>query len=272
MRVGDCYNDLAKAAFHSRDLAAARAYFDQCLKLREETLERQPENFLAKILLAFEHERLGDFQVRTGNLEEGKKSLLNAQARYQALLDADPKNEEIRKHLARATYILGTAYLRLQNQDLAAQAYSQALQMRRAVAEKDPANLPKQKDYMVNLARCGQHQPAAKKAEEIYKKSPKDVDTLLNLMRCYALCSMTLGGPHDETTPGAGNVELRDAYAASAANYFEQAVANGSRNVVDIETDPDIDAIQTYAPFKHALENLRESVDPLAAANGRAPH
>ena len=100
MRVGDCYHDLAKAAFHSRDLAAARAYFDQCMKLREETLERQPENFLAEFFLAFEHERLGDFQVRTGNPEEGKKSLLNAQARYQALLDADPKNEEIKKHLA----------------------------------------------------------------------------------------------------------------------------------------------------------------------------
>ena len=93
--------------------------------------------------------------------------------------------------------------------------------------------------------RCGQHQAAVKKAEEIFKKSPKDVDTLLNLMRCYALSSMALGGPHDQTTPAAGKVELRDAYASSAVNYFEQAVANGLRNVVDIETDPDIDAIQT---------------------------
>ena len=198
MSVADCYHDLAKATFHSRDLPAASRYFEECLKLREEALSRQPQNVLAKLLLAFEHERLGDFQVRTGHPEEGKESLLNAQARYEELLSADPKNEEVKKHLSRAPYILGTAYLRLQNKQLAAQTYAEALQMRRAMAEKDPANLPKQKDYMVNLARCGQHQAAVKKAEEIFKKSPKDVDTLLNLMRCYALSSMALGGPHDE--------------------------------------------------------------------------
>jgi tetratricopeptide (TPR) repeat protein len=272
MRVADCYHDLAKASFHSRDLLAASGYFAECLKLRDEAVSRQPQSVFAKLVLAFEHERLGDFQVRTGHPEEGKTSLLNAQARYEELLSADPKNEEIKKHLSRACYLFGTASLRLQEKQLAAQTYADALKMRQALAEKDSANFPKQKDYMVNLARCGQHQAAAKKAEEIYKKSPKDVDTLLNLMRCYALCSMTLGGPHAETTPAAGKVELRDAYAASAASYFEQAVANGFRNVVDIETDPDIDAIQTYAPFKQALEKLRESLRPLAAASGRAPH
>jgi serine/threonine protein kinase/tetratricopeptide (TPR) repeat protein len=260
MRVADCYHDLAKASFHSRDLKAARGYFAECLKLREEALRRQPQSVFAKLVLAFEHERLGDFEVRTGNPEEGKNSLLNAQTRYDELLKADPKNEEIKKHLSRACYLLGTAYLRLQERQLATRTYSEALEMRKAIAEKDSANLPKQKDYMVNLARCGQYQAAAKMAEEIYKKSPNDVDTLLNLMRCYALCSMTLGGPQDETTPAAGKAEPRDAYAASAADYFEQAVANGFKNVVDIETDPDIDAIQNYAPFKHTLEKLRESV------------
>jgi serine/threonine-protein kinase len=270
-KVADCYHDLAKASFHSRDLRAASGYFAECLKLREEALSRQPQSVFAKMVLAFEHERLGDFQVRTGHADEGKTSLLNAQARYEELLSTDPKNEEIKKHLSRARYLLGTAYLRLQNKQLAAETYADALKLRQALAEKDPVNLPKQKDYMVNLARCGEHEAAAKKAEEIYKKSPKDVDTLLNLMRCYALCSMTLGGPEDETTPAAGKVKLRNAYAASAANYFEQAVANGSKNVVDIETDPDIDAIQTYAPFKQALSKLRESVQPAAAASVRAP-
>jgi eukaryotic-like serine/threonine-protein kinase len=271
MSVANCYGDLAKASFHSRDLQAASRYFAECLILREVALSRQPQSVLAKLLLAFSHERLGDFKVRTGHPEEGKTSLLNAQARYEEILSTDPKNEDVKKHLSRARYLLGTAYLRLQNKQLAAQTYADALKMRQALAEKDSANLPKQKDYMVNLARCGQHQAAAKKGEEIYKKSPKDVDTLLNLMRCYALCSMTLGGPQDETTPAAGKVELRDAYASSAANYFEQAVANGCRNVVDMETDPDIDAIQTYAPFKRALAKLRESVQPVAASNVRAP-
>src|SRR5262249_965412 len=154
-------------------------------------------------------------------------------------------NEQIKKHLSRATYILGTAYLRLQNQDLAAKTYAQALQMRRAVAEKDPANLPKQKDYMANLARCGQTRAAARKAEEIRKKSPQDVDTLLNLMRCYALCTMAVSGPDARETPAVAETKLREEYAASAASCLEQAVANGFRNVVDIETDPDVDVIRT---------------------------
>jgi serine/threonine protein kinase len=260
MRVADCYHDLAKAAFHSRDLAAARGHFDECLKLRDEALRRQPENFVAKLLLAFGHERLGDFQVRTGNPEEGKKSLLNAQARYQALLDADPKNEDIKKHLSRARYLLGTAYLRLQEKQLAAQTYADALKMRQALAEKDWANLPKQKDYMVNLARCGQHQAAAKKADEIYKKSPKDVDTLLNLMRCYALCSAAVGGSDGKPAPTAEQANLRDTYAAKAANCLKEAIAKGFRNAVDVETDVDIDAIRKYPAFELALDKLQESV------------
>ena len=206
--------------------------------------------------------------MREGRPEQGKDSLLNALARYDELVKADPKNEEIKKHLSRATYLLGTAHRRLHNTKLAEENYAKALPMRRALAEKDPANLPKQKDYMVNLARCDQHQAAAKKAEEIHKKSPKDVDTLLNLMRCYALSSVAVGGPDEKTTP-AEQAKLRDAYAASAANCLEQAIANGCRDVVDVETDPDIDAIRKYPAFKHALDKLREAVRP--AVTGTTP-
>jgi hypothetical protein len=123
--------------------------------------------------------------------------------------------------------------------------------------------LPKQKDYMVNLARCGFHEAAVRKAEEIHKKSPKDVDTLLNLMRCYALCGAAVGGP---PTPTAGQAKLRDTYVASAANCLEQAIANGARNVVDVETDPEIDAIRNFPAFQHALDNLRESVQPVVTS------
>jgi tetratricopeptide (TPR) repeat protein len=64
--VADCYHDLARVCFYSRDLEASRNYFEECLKLREEYLKRRPQSVLAKLLLAFEHERLGDFQVREG--------------------------------------------------------------------------------------------------------------------------------------------------------------------------------------------------------------
>jgi tetratricopeptide (TPR) repeat protein len=132
--------------------------------------------------------------LREGRPEQGKDFLLNALARYDELVKADPKNEENKKHLSRATYLLGTAYLRLHNTKLADENYTKALRMRRELAEKDSANFPKQKDYMVSLARCGFRQSAARMAEEIHKKSPKDVGTLLNIMRCYALCSEAADG------------------------------------------------------------------------------
>src|SRR5262249_19349103 len=129
-------------------------------------------------------------------------------------------------------------------------------------------------DYMVNLARCGEYQAAARKAEEIRNKSSKDVDTLLNLMRCYALCTLAVSGPEAQKIPAAEKTKLREEYAASAASYFEQAVANGFRNVVDVETDPDVDAIRTNPAFERALRKLRESVDPAvdgATASALAP-
>jgi hypothetical protein len=75
-------------------------------------------------------------------------------------------------------------------------------------------------------------------------------------MRCYALCSDAVGGPGD---PAAEHAKLRATYAASAANFLEQAIANGSRNAVDIETDPDIDAIQNHPAVQRALDKLRKS-------------
>jgi tetratricopeptide (TPR) repeat protein len=258
--VADCYHDLARVSFHSRDPEAARNYFEECLRLREEYLKRQPRSVIAKLLLAFEHERLGDFQVREGRPEQGKNSLQSALARYDELVRADPKNEETKRHLSRATYLLGTAYLRLHEAKLAGENYAKALEMRLALAEKDTANLPKQRDCMVNLARCGQHRAAAKKAEEIHMKSPKDVGTLLDLMRCYALCGAAVGGPG---TPTAEQATLRNRYAACASSCLEQAIANGSRNVVDVETDPDIDAIRKYPAFQQALDKFRESVQPV---------
>jgi tetratricopeptide (TPR) repeat protein len=268
-RVADCYHDLARASFHSRDLKAARGCFEQCLALREEFLRRQPRSVYGKLILAFEHERLGDLQVREGRPEQGKDSLLNALVRYDELIKADPKNEENKKHLSRATYLLGTAHLRLHNTKLAEENYAKALQLRRELAERDSANFPKQKDYMVNLARCGFREAAVKMAEEIHKKSPKDVDTLLNIMRCYALCSAAAGGRDEKTIPTAEKATLRDAHVASAASCLDQAIANGFRNVVDAETDPDIDAIRNYPAFQHALEKLRESVEP--AVTGTTP-
>jgi tetratricopeptide (TPR) repeat protein len=263
MDVANCYHDLAGVSFRSRDPEAARRYFDDCLKLRHEVLKKEPDNVLAKLYLAFEHERVGDFQLRSGDAEEAKDSLLDAVARYEQLVKADPANEDNKRHLARACYLLGTAYLRLQKQELAAQNHDRALEMRRALAEIDSANLQKHKDYMVNLARCGQRQAAAKMAEEIHKKSPKDVGTLVDLMRCYALCNLAVGGPDDKTTPTAEQAKLREAYAASAANCLEQAIANGCKDVVEVETDPDIDAIRKYPAFQHALEKLRQSVQPV---------
>jgi hypothetical protein len=57
------------------------------------------------------------------------------------------------------------------------------------------------------------------------------------------------------TTP-----KLRDTYAARAANFLEQAIANGRRDVVDVETDPDIDAIRNHPAFHQAVDKLRETL------------
>ena len=151
-RVADCYHDLARASFHSRS-ESRRSYFEECLRLREEFLERQPESVYAKLVLAFEHEALRGLPRARGTTRARQEFPAQRPRHYDELVKADPKNEENKKHLSRATYLLGTAYLRLHNTKLAEENYAKALPDRRELAEKDSANLPKQKDYMVNLAQ-----------------------------------------------------------------------------------------------------------------------
>ena len=135
------------------------------------------------------------------------------------------------------TYLLGTAYLRLHNTKLAEENYAKALEMRQELAAKDPANLQKQEGLHGKPGACGFHEAAVKNAEEIHKQSPKDAGTLLDLVRCYALCSVAVEGRDEIPTPTAGQAKLHDVYAAKAANCLEQAIPNGLRNVVDVETD-----------------------------------
>ncbi len=70
-------------------------------------------------------------------------------------------------------------------------------------------------------------------------------------MRCYALCTMAIAVPM-RGNPAVEETKLGEEYAASAASCLEQAVANGFRNVVDVETDPDVDAIRTNPAFERA--------------------
>ncbi len=182
MRVGDCYHDPPRRP-SIRGSRRGPRLFDQCLKLREETLEGNP---------------------RTSSQKSSSPSSTNAWATSTAHRQSRggqeippecpgplPGDSRRRSQKRRDQETSLASNLHPGNRlPEASEPGSRRPDLRQAPDAprrrgQGSRELPNEKDYMVNLARCGESQAAAQKAEEIRKQSSKDVDTLLNL--CAAM-------------------------------------------------------------------------------------
>jgi hypothetical protein len=100
---------------------------------------------------------------------------------------------------------------------------------------------------MVTLARCGEHRRAADLATRVGQQQPDEVSSLVDLACCYAVCSGAVA-------PEEGG--LRERYTGQALEALRRAVARGYRDLVNLETEPDLDAVRDQPAFKDLLAGL----------------
>ncbi len=259
--LADCYMDLGKAALLLRDRAGAQDYYENCLKLREVVHQAAPRSMYNKLLLAYSREKFGDFWVRTGDPAQARVLYARALEVYDQMIQLDPKDQRWQMHQARATYRDATAALLLHESMAAADGYRKALETRERLAKKDPRNQIVQRDYLVSLARSGDFRRTEEQAASVRKTSPKDPDTLLDLARAYALLSAAAAAKGAQPPASAG-YRSPEQYAAQALEALAEARTNGFHNVVEIDTDPDLEPIRESAGFKKLQQELVSSARP----------
>jgi serine/threonine-protein kinase len=243
----DTYQLLGDVSWRLGDADATHRYFAQCLELREGLVTASPDRPNLPRFLAIAAGIYGDALYRLGDAGKAREYYTRSLNRLQELTAKDPENTEVRWLLALAHYRLATVALRRDDASAARQAYQEALKLREGLVKAQPSNQPWQNAYMVSLARRGQHARAAEIAARVAQQSPKNGAILIEVACCYAQCSAA----------ATDDPALREAYARRAVEALRQAIEPDFKDVVALETEPDLEPIRRHAGFQAVLAELK---------------
>ena len=203
----------------------------------------------------------GDLEFVHAN--EPKRALERYQeaAKIFSDLASPPEILNCRRNLSQAQYVLAVAALKTGNRAQAEKSFRECLDHRRELAEAFPKDPDCKFELMLALARCGMHQEAASwagrfeaagKAFKAPDEPAKEIQMRRKLFK-FAAFGFALAA-------GAGaKPELQKAYLDNAFACIDQAIANGYKDDVELETDPDFEPIRSDRRFPEKLVELKKA-------------
>ncbi len=240
---------VGEVSFRKGDSATAIQVYGDELELREKLLAAAPTNRNHRFELARTHGNLGDIYLHTDNLDDAEMQYQAALQHVQGLVEVDKEIADYQRDLGLAHYRLGNLALRRGETEQAAEQFARSLEVREALVARDATNDRRQMELMLALAHCKQHVRAAEMAATYRQKPEADNELLLDVARAYAQCAAAVSEP------------------AEAAGYCEQAVeaitaalANGYKDAVYLEMEPDYEPLRSHPKFKELLAQLRDAL------------
>jgi serine/threonine-protein kinase len=242
---------LGEASFKLGLGAEAQQYYQQALDLRKPPAVADRAPLVARQDLSVSLIRLGDVCLLL------LKDAAAARKHYEECLELrkqivalNPRSAHDVGQLADAYYRLATTCLREGQASEAANYYRECLALRKKLAAEDSNDLTRQVVLLLALARCGQVQEAATGAEQLRQQAAQNQQLLYFVACVYALCSAAAQNPDE------GQV-----YQGAALRTLRQALALGWKDLIGLETNPDLDAIRQhpdYAALVAELQRARE--------------
>jgi tetratricopeptide (TPR) repeat protein len=244
------HNALAEVRFRARDWAAAEENFQQALAICDRVARANPQKPLYKWDLTNTLGNFGVFDVRTGRLDEARQHYARYLTLTQELADLDPKNALFQRYLGLANYRSATLATRLNDADTARRCNEKCWLIRERLAAVEAKSERRRIELMLILPRCGQHARAAGEAAKLRNSKSIDREVLVEVAQCYAQCAAAVPD----------NPELSRQYRENAHEALTQAVAQGFKDLVILETEPDLDALRDQPTFQALLDKLRKGV------------
>ena len=218
----------------------------------------KPGNVAVQIAAAGAYREHGDFLLMNGKLDAATP-LHEWDLELSRGLLRTPELIAAQKILADVYYRSATLALKKGNRPAAEKFYRQCLDLRLVVAETRPTD-PRQTIYVANAqARCGLHAEAFKSMDSMVAKFPDDRYAVRQAAFNIAICpdAVQAGRPDSKLAPA--EIALRDKYADHALTLLEDLVNRlGYKDVVQLKTDPDLDAVRADRRFKAILDKLEK--------------
>jgi serine/threonine protein kinase/tetratricopeptide (TPR) repeat protein len=233
-----------------RDAKSRDQYYAKAVSIAEGMLKAESSDNGRKRMAAFAHERLGDSHLRMNQPAGAAKELAVAAKLYKEIADSDPRNVDAQADRARILYSQGLAAERIGDRSASANYGKDALAIRSKRINLNSETYA-QRDLMMSLAQVGRHREAAELAETVRAKLAKDPSALVDIACCYAVCSAVAPGAQP------GN-ETQERYVETALQALKQALDAGYGDKVNLETEPDLDAIRGRGEFKAMMNRLPE--------------
>lgn len=232
----------------TRNWPVARSHYEQALALSDRVRQDFPENPKYRWELANALGDVGGFEMRCGSLTAAQDYYDRNLRLMQELINLDPKNAQYSRYLALANYRVATLARQLGDAQTAERCNRVCLEIREKLAADDARNERRQLDLILALPRCGQHARAAELAAKIQGGAHVDREALVEVAQCYAQCARAV--PPDSI--------LRRQYTENALRALDQAVSNGYKDAVSLETNPDLDALREHPDFRSLVTRLKE--------------
>jgi serine/threonine-protein kinase len=253
------YHLIGEIYFRLRNLERSRIYYQKCEDVRESILrddeldvERRqqigkprPPDFRLMADLAEFHQMYGAMLFALGaEAAEVLAHIDRSIALSRRVLEID-KAVGSRQNLAKALYSRGLIAARAGDPATAAKCFNECLEIREELADKDKTSYLKKVDLLEVLARAGAHERAAGLAANLRADHQKDADFLVCAARSYAQCSLGVPQP-----------ALKRNYQELALKALESALEQGYKDLITLETHPDLDPVRETPEFKKLLKNV----------------
>ena len=158
------------------------------------------------------------------------------------------KSVEYKKNLGLALYSRGLASVRLNDRPGAKKYFQDCLAVREELSSKDPTNDRRKMDLMLVSPHCGRYEEAAKLAESLRVGREKDREFLIDIAKCYAQCAAAAGN----------DGILRSKYEQAALAAMEAVVGQEYKDILTLETSPDLDPIRSNPQFMKLLQDVKD--------------
>jgi eukaryotic-like serine/threonine-protein kinase len=244
---------LGEVRFRSRDWYAARDHFAKALEICDRVHQSAPDNPRYKQELSNTLGNFGMFHLRIGDLPAAQKHLPRCQKLIEELATLDAKDARYQRYLALADYRCGTL-ARLLNDPAAADRWNRlALGLREKLVAADQKSERRRIELLLVQSRTGGHKSVADEAAKILQKPNLDREVLVELAQCYSQAAASV--PDDPA--------LRQKYLDQSLDMLQRALKQGYKDLVLLETDPDLQLIRDQPEFKLLMKG--------AAGNALSP-